>query len=131
MSRLTNLRAIDRVVDLSDLRAHLRPFYSDIGRPSIDPELMIRMLIAKDRQQVTPLPDCLDDYIGADNPVRLIEVFVDDLDLTALGFASAVPRRRAGPPTIRRRCSSSISTAISTASRRAVVSNARASATSS
>src|SRR5918911_448327 len=39
------LRAIERVVDLSGLRAHLRPFYSEIGRPSIDPELMIRMLI--------------------------------------------------------------------------------------
>ena len=39
------LRAIDRFVDLSGLRAHLRPFYSEIGRPSIDPELMIRMLI--------------------------------------------------------------------------------------
>ena len=31
------LRAIDRVADVSDLRAHLRPFYSEIGRPSIDP----------------------------------------------------------------------------------------------
>ena len=39
------LRSIDRFVDLSGIRAHLRPFYSDIGRPSIDPELMIRMLI--------------------------------------------------------------------------------------
>ncbi len=39
------LRAMDRVIDLSGLRAHLRPFYSEIGRPSIDPELMIRMLI--------------------------------------------------------------------------------------
>ena len=39
------LRAIDGVVGLSGLRAHLRPFYSEIGRPSIDPELMIRMLI--------------------------------------------------------------------------------------
>ena len=39
------LRAIDCVVDFSGLRAHLRPFYSEIGRPSIDPELMIRMLI--------------------------------------------------------------------------------------
>ncbi len=35
------LRSIDRFVDLSDMRSHLRPFYSDIGRPSIDPELMI------------------------------------------------------------------------------------------
>ncbi len=39
------LRSLDRFVDLSGLRSHLRPFYSDIGRPSIDPELMIRMLI--------------------------------------------------------------------------------------
>src|SRR5262252_379421 len=39
------LRAIDRFVDLSDLRRRLGPFYSSIGRPSIDPELMIRMLL--------------------------------------------------------------------------------------
>jgi transposase len=39
------LRKVDRFVDLSDVRAHLGPFYSDVGRPSIDPELMIRMLI--------------------------------------------------------------------------------------
>ncbi|MEM6932111.1 MAG: IS1182 family transposase [Pseudomonadota bacterium] len=39
------LRSIDRFVDLSGVRAHLAPFYSATGRPSIDPELMIRMLI--------------------------------------------------------------------------------------
>ena len=39
------LRAVDRFVDLSSIRTHLRPFYSDTGRPSIDPELIIRMLI--------------------------------------------------------------------------------------
>ncbi len=39
------LRAIDRFIDLSELRAHLSPFYSHTGRPSIDPELLIRMLI--------------------------------------------------------------------------------------
>ena len=39
------LRSIDRFVELSGIRAHLRPFYSEIGRPSIDPELMIRMLL--------------------------------------------------------------------------------------
>ena len=39
------LRAIDRFVDLSGIREHLRPYYSETGRPSIDPELMIRMLI--------------------------------------------------------------------------------------
>ena len=39
------LRSIDRFVDLSDIRRHLAPFYSAIGRPSVDPELMIRMLL--------------------------------------------------------------------------------------
>jgi len=39
------LRAIDRFVDLGDLRARLAPFYSSMGRPSIDPELLIRMLL--------------------------------------------------------------------------------------
>src|SRR4030081_1418204 len=39
------LRAIDRFVDLGGVRAHLAPFFREVGRPSIDPELLIRMLI--------------------------------------------------------------------------------------
>jgi transposase len=39
------LSLIDRFVDLSGIRARPRPFYSEIGRPSIDPDLMIRMLL--------------------------------------------------------------------------------------
>jgi transposase len=39
------LRKIHAVLDLSDLRAQLAPYYSHTGRPSIDPELMIRMLV--------------------------------------------------------------------------------------
>ncbi len=39
------LRSIDRFMELDGLRAHLAPFYSSTGRPSVDPELMIRMLI--------------------------------------------------------------------------------------
>jgi transposase len=39
------LRSIDRFVDLDGVRCELAPFYSELGRPSIDPELMIRMLI--------------------------------------------------------------------------------------
>lgn len=39
------LRGIDRVLDLTDLRRHLAAFYSHTGRPSIDPELMVRMLL--------------------------------------------------------------------------------------
>ena len=39
------LRSIDRFVELSSIRRQLAPYYSAIGRPSIDPELMIRMLL--------------------------------------------------------------------------------------
>lgn len=39
------LRAIDGVIDLSSVRTHLTEFYSSTGRPSIDPELMMRMLL--------------------------------------------------------------------------------------
>src|SRR5947208_5091411 len=39
------LRSIDRFVELDGLRQELAPFYSEIGRPSVDPELLIRMLI--------------------------------------------------------------------------------------
>ena len=39
------LRGIDRHLDLEDVRNGLKPFYSSTGRPSVDPELMIRMLL--------------------------------------------------------------------------------------
>jgi hypothetical protein len=39
------LRGIDRFLDLRDLRQHIAPFYSPMGRPSIDPELKVRMLM--------------------------------------------------------------------------------------
>ena len=39
------LRSIDRFVDLGGIRAHLADFYSHTGRPSVDPELLIRMLL--------------------------------------------------------------------------------------
>src|SRR5215831_19456730 len=39
------LRAIDRFVELGTLRSELAAFYSNLGRPSVDPELMIRMLL--------------------------------------------------------------------------------------
>lgn len=40
-----HLRGVDHFLDLGELRQHLAPFYSHTGRPSIDPELMIRMLV--------------------------------------------------------------------------------------
>jgi transposase len=89
-----------------------------------------RFIAGEDRQQITLLPDCLDDYITADNPVRLVEVFVDELDLTALGFAGAMPEAT-GRPAYHPATLLKICTAISTASRRAGGSNARASAISS
>jgi len=39
------LRSIDRFVELGELRRELAAFYSNLGRPSVDPELMIRMLL--------------------------------------------------------------------------------------
>jgi len=39
------LRGMDRFLDLQDLRRHLAPFYSHTGRPSVDSELMVRMLL--------------------------------------------------------------------------------------
>ena len=47
---------------------------------------MKRFIEGEERSQVTLLPECLDDYIAEDNPVRVVEAFVDQLDLAALGF---------------------------------------------
>ena len=44
-------------------------------------------LTGHDRSQTLLLPESLDDYVAAENPVRFIEVFVDNLDLAAVGFA--------------------------------------------
>jgi len=45
--------------------------------------------VARDR--VVLLPPSLDEYIAADNPVRFMDAFVDQLDLQALGFARVIP----------------------------------------
>src|SRR3954466_6621003 len=50
---------------------------------------MKRFIEGQDRSQVTLLPECLDDYIVEDNPVRVVDAFVDELDLEALGFEGA------------------------------------------
>jgi len=52
---------------------------------------MKRFVEGEERTQVTLLPACLDDYIEAENPVRVIEVFVDELDLGELGFVGVEP----------------------------------------
>jgi len=54
-----------------------------------------------DRSQSTLFPERLDDYVGDDNPVRAIDVFVDELDLGELGFGVSSHGRRDGRPTFR------------------------------
>src|SRR4051795_5566526 len=50
-----------------------------------------------DRSQLLLLPEAVDDYVPADNPVRFIEAFVDGLDLAALGFTGTVPKATGRP----------------------------------
>ncbi len=52
---------------------------------------MKRFIEGDDRDQSTLLPGCLEDYVTEDNPVRIIDVFVDGLNLTKLGFEGAEP----------------------------------------
>jgi transposase len=58
---------------------------------------MKRFVEGEDRRQATLLPDSLEDYVTEDNPVRVIEVFIDELDLGALGFAGVVPEATGRP----------------------------------
>jgi transposase len=58
---------------------------------------MKRFVEGEDRRQATLLPECLDDYVTQDNPVRVIEVFIDELDLGAVGFAGVVPEATGRP----------------------------------
>ncbi len=52
---------------------------------------MKRFVEGVDRRQSTLFPDRLEDWIGDDNPVRVIDVFVDVLDLGDLGFGRVEP----------------------------------------
>jgi len=52
---------------------------------------MRRFVEGMDRSQSTLFPECLEDWIAEDNPVRVIDVFVDELDLAGLGFDGVVP----------------------------------------
>src|SRR6202521_4948099 len=52
---------------------------------------MKRFIEGEGRTQVTLLPECLDDFVVEDSPVRVIDVFIDELDLTGLGFEGVAP----------------------------------------
>ncbi len=58
---------------------------------------MKRFVEGVDRQQATLLPEVLEDWIDEDNPVRVIDVFVDELELFELGFERVAPRATGRP----------------------------------
>ena len=58
---------------------------------------MKRFIEGEGRDQVTLLPECLDDFVGADNPVRVVDAFVDELDLQELGFEGSNPAATGRP----------------------------------
>ena len=58
---------------------------------------MKRFVEGVDRGQRTLFPECLEDWIGEDNPVRVIDVFVDELDLAELGFSGVDPEATGRP----------------------------------
>src|SRR5438045_6014416 len=58
---------------------------------------MTRFVIGDDRSQSTLFPERLDDYLSEDNPVRAIDVFVDELDLGKLGFGGVAPEATGRP----------------------------------
>jgi transposase len=58
---------------------------------------MKRFIEGQDRSQSTLLPESLEDYVADDNPVRVIEVFVDGLELGKLGFEGAAPKATGRP----------------------------------
>ena len=59
--------------------------------------LMKRFVSGVDREQSTLLPECLDDFIDESNPVRVIDAFVDALDLAELGFDGVEPAATGRP----------------------------------
>jgi transposase len=58
---------------------------------------MHRFIDGEDRMQQALLPHSLEDYVGEENPVRVVEVFIDELDLAALGFSGMTPAATGRP----------------------------------
>ena len=58
---------------------------------------MHRFIDGEDRTQQALLPHSLEDYVDEENPVRVIEVFIDELDLAALGFSGMTPAATGRP----------------------------------
>jgi transposase len=58
---------------------------------------MTRFVVGDDRSQSTLFPERLEDYLSEENPVRAVDVFVDELDLTGLGFCGVEPEATGRP----------------------------------
>ena len=58
---------------------------------------MKRFIEGADRTQAMLLPECVEDYVGPDNPVRVVEAFVEQLDLRAMGFEGSDPQATGRP----------------------------------
>jgi hypothetical protein len=66
---------------------------------------MRRFVEGEDRGQSTLVPECLEDWICEDNPVRAVDVFAEELDLAERsGSVGSIPRRLDGLHTIHRYC---------------------------
>jgi len=63
-----------------------------------------RFVEGESRDQIALIPACLDDYIDADNPVRVIDLFVDELDLVELGFDGTIAATTGDRPITHRCC---------------------------
>src|SRR5882672_4863118 len=58
---------------------------------------MKRFIEGADRRQAMLLPECIEDYVGPDNPVRVVEALVEQLDLRAMGFEGSDPQATGRP----------------------------------
>lgn len=58
----------------------------------------MQYIAGENRNQITLMPECLDDYVGEDNVVRVIDAFVNRLDLSGLGFKKAELKACGRPP---------------------------------
>jgi transposase len=58
---------------------------------------MHRFIDGEDRMQQTLLPNSLEDYVSEENPVRVIEAFIEELDLAAVGFSGMTPAATGRP----------------------------------
>lgn len=57
----------------------------------------MKYIQGQNRHQIALFPDCIENYIGEDNPVRVIDAFIDGLDLSKLGFIHTTPKETGRP----------------------------------